>query len=99
VPTSVARPGPPAPTSRSSTCWRCSDPAPRAGRGAARASDERRAACLDRGVEVAGQGEGHLDGRAREVEVRPLEHAHLAGGDAGSGSSRVSAGSLLTRGA
>ena len=44
-----------------------------------------RAQGVDGGVEVAGQRERHLDGRAGEVEVRPLEDAHLAGDDAGPG--------------
>ena len=100
VPTSAASARATRSTSRSSTCWRCSDPARPAGRGAARVAVEIARNVVVRGVEVAGQRQGHLDGRAREVEVRPLEDAHLAGGDAGPGLvARVSAGSLLTRGA
>ena len=83
-PTSAARARATRSTSRSSTCWRCSDPGHRAGRGAGPASPTR-AQRLVRSVEVAGQRQGHLDGRAREVQVRALEDAHLAGGDAGSG--------------
>ena len=40
---------------------------------------------LDRGAEVAGQGQGHLDRWAGEVEVRPLEEPDLPGGHRGAG--------------
>ena len=98
VPPSVASARAARSTSRRQNRWRCSDPGAPGWPRRRPASDGQRAQRLGRGVEVAGQREGHLHGRAGEVEVRALEDAHLAVATPGR-VSRVSAGSLLTPGA
>ena len=73
--------GSPARRCARAACWRCAEPGapgwPRRRPSVARHRPHR---VRGRG-EVAGEGQGHLDRGAREVEVRTLEEAHLAGVD------------------